>query len=157
MIRFDIRSLCIVGLLLAASSAQAQDAAICDAATNRCTGMARLVAEENKTFATVSLQIDRSGTDPVLLVTAPLGIAIRPGVRIVLNPGASEIPLPLDVCFPDGCRASTELSAMQMSQLGEAQTLSVQFIPFSSSETVAGDLEAADLITPLKQAGVNLP
>lgn len=157
MIRFHIRSLCIVGLLLAGSSAQAQDAATCDAATNRCISMARLVAEEDKTFATVSLQIDKSGTDPVLLVTAPLGIAARAGVRIVITPGASEIPLPLDVCFPDGCRASTELSAMQMSQLGEAQTLSVQFIPFSSSETVAGDLEAVILITPLRQAGVSLP
>ncbi|WP_265501127.1 invasion associated locus B family protein [Paracoccus beibuensis] len=156
MIHFAIRSFCFFSLL-AASTAQAQDAATCDAVTNRCTSMVRLVAEENRTFATLSLQMEKSGADPVLFVTAPLGIAARPGVRVVIDPGAFEIPLPLDACFPDGCRASTELTALQMSQLSEARTLSVQFIPFSSSETVAGDLEAASLISPLKQAGITLP
>lgn len=157
MFPFSIRVLGFAGLLLPAAAAHAQDAATCDPATNRCTSLSRLVADGNKTFATVSLQIGKTGTEPVLFVTAPLGIAARPGVRIVANPGSVEIALPLDVCFPDGCRASTELTAGQLASLDAAQTLSVQFIPFSSTETVAGEMEGAGLTGPLKQAGVTLP
>lgn len=136
---------------------QALQAASCNAATDRCTSTTRLLADGNETFATVSLQVGKTGAEPVLYVVAPLGIAARPGVRVVLNPGATEIELPLDVCFPDGCRASTDLTADQLSQLSAAQDLSIQFIPFSSDETVAGELEAASVISPLTQAGVALP
>ncbi|WP_207099751.1 invasion associated locus B family protein [Paracoccus shandongensis] len=157
MIRFDSAALGLAGLLLAVTGAQAQEPATCDPATDRCSGLVRLVAEGDQTFATVSLQVGKSRADAVLFVIAPLGIAARPGVRIVANPGAVEIPLPLDVCFPDGCRASADLSAEQLAQVTGAQTLSVQFIPFSSTETVSGELAVADLIAPLRQAGVNLP
>ncbi len=157
MIRFDRAALGFFGMVLAATCAQAQDPATCDAGTDRCTSLVRLVAEGDQTFATVSLQIGKSGTGPVLFVIAPLGIAARPGVRIIANPGAAEIALPLDVCFPDGCRASAELSGEQLSQVTGAQTLSVQFIPFSSTDTVAGDIATAELVAPLRQAGVSLP
>ena len=157
MTSFTIAGLFVTGLLMIGHPARSQEAAACDATTDRCSSMARLMTEADETFATVTLQIDRSGANPILLVTAPLGIAARPGARLILEPGSAEIPLPLDVCFPDGCRASAELSAAQLSQLAEARSLSVQFIPFSSGETVAGDLGSEDLTAPLRQAGVTLP
>lgn len=157
MIRSEIPALGLACLIAAAIPAHAQEAATCDGATNRCTSLVRLVGEGEQTFAAVSLQADRTGAEPVLFVTAPLGIAARPGVRIVASPGAAEIALPLDVCFPDGCRASAELTAEQLAALAGAESLSVQFIPFSGTETLGADLEAARLVDPLKAAGVTLP
>lgn len=143
-------------LLLSPGTARAQDAT-CDAAAGRCTGTARLVDGKGQVFATISLQTAPDGSEAVLAVTAPLGIAARPGVRVVTQPGAEAILLPIDVCFPDGCRASTDLAPDALAQMVAAQGLSIQFIPFSSTETVAAEMPAADLIAPLRQAGAALP
>ena len=157
MTRVDSSALVGALVMMLGAAAWAQTPATCDDASNRCTSTARLVTEGDAPFATISLQVSRTGADPVLYVVAPLGIAARPGVRIVVNPGAVEIALPLDVCFPDGCRASTELTQDQLSRLVTAQDLSIQFIPFSSEETVAGEVAASALVDPLTRSGVSLP
>ncbi len=113
--------------------------------------------EDDQLFGTLTMQIGQDGSQPVLFAVAPLGIAARPGVRIVVQPTMAEIGLPVDVCYPDGCRASADLSDTQLGQLAAAETLSVQFITFSDGTTLAADIPANSLIAPLVSAGVVLP
>lgn len=132
-------------------------AADCDDATGRCSVTTRLETENDGLFATVTLQIGRDGAQPVLMATVPLGIAARPGVRIVAQPASDAFLLAVDACFPDGCRVSAELQPDDLSRLLGAQALSLQFIAFTDGQTLAADLPAASLADPLRAAGVTLP
>lgn len=156
-LRTAIATLALATLLPLPGLAQDSSAAECDEASGRCTASVRLVAEDGKGFGTIGLQIDKNGNAPVLFAATPLGIAVHPGVRIITQPGAQELPLAVDACFPDGCRATLELGAEQLAGLTAAETLSLQFIPFSSTETVSADLPAAGILTALRDAGVTLP
>ena len=71
-------------------------------------------------------------------------------------PGPVEVPLAVDVCFPDGCRASAPLDAAQMSVLLSAPQADLQFFPFGAEAPVAAAVTLPDLRGSLSGAGVTL-
>jgi len=50
---------------------------------------------------------------PLLLVTLPLGVALRPGI-VMRDDGRGDWPVRFDVCTGDGCRAAEVLDADQL-------------------------------------------
>ncbi|KGJ12969.1 hypothetical protein IX54_14165 [Paracoccus sanguinis] len=132
----------------------------CEGDAGRCTltlplSIAAGKAGEQPVGAALGLQIGRSGEEPILFALAPLGTAVRPGLRVVL-PGPVEVPLAVDVCFPDGCRASAPLDAAQMSALLSAPQADLQFFPFGAEAPVAAAVTLPDLRGSLTGAGVTL-
>jgi invasion protein IalB len=111
---------------------------------DRCT--ARLTVADvatGKTFASVGLQVGPDGAEPGLLVFTPLGVAVKPGVRAVIDGRSFEVPF--DVCYPDGCRAVAQLTAEDLEIWLTAESSSVQFFPFASDKPVAADIPLAGL------------
>lgn len=116
--------------------------------------------ENGQLVATLSVLVARDGSTQGLSVAAPLGVAIKPGIRLVV--GEAEIDLPLEVCFPDGCRGTVEFSDQEFRGFLRESRVDVQYFPFAqdtpvrirvSLEGLEGDLAAAvperkDLLAP---------
>lgn len=141
---------------LTGGTALADTPATCDTSSGRCTVGTTMKTDDGKLFGTVMIEVDKDGADPVLVALTPLGIALRPGVRIVAD-GAAEFPLVADACLPDGCRASATLSTEQLATLDAAKSLSLQFFVPGQDQPLAGDVPNPDLIAALKSAGAALP
>ncbi len=88
-------------------------------------------------------------TEPIALISLPLGISLPPGVSIELANG-QPIRFPVERCEPNGCRAGLKLKEDFLAALRHAETLTVRFhdaqrqpieVPLSLSGFAAG-LEA---------------
>ena len=128
----------------------------CGAEADRCTVSAVLATDTGERFGTIGLQMGRDGSEPVAFALTPLGIAVQPGVRIVIN-GKDDLPLAVDACFPDGCRATAALRPEQLAALAAAERLSLQFFAFGADKPLSGDLDAPGLGEAARAAGVTLP
>lgn len=145
-------SLLFFPVMAAAQSAQ------CDAETRRCTALVQMTTEDGSYFASLGLQLGQiNNSEPVLFATLPLGIAVRPGVRVVIHPSTLEVILTVDTCFPDGCRATAQLTEEELGLLVEADQLSLQFIPFGTTDTLSADLLPSSLTEQLIAVGVSIP
>jgi invasion protein IalB len=142
----------LLPVLAVAQSAQ------CDAETRRCTALIQMTTEDGSSFGSLGLQLGQiNNSEPVLFATLPLGIAVRPGVRVLTHPSAHEVMLAVDTCFPDGCRATAQLTEDELVLLVEADQLSLQFIPFGSKETLSAGLSTSSLMEQLITAGFSIP
>ncbi|HXH02743.1 MAG TPA: invasion associated locus B family protein [Candidatus Competibacteraceae bacterium] len=56
------------------------------------------------------------GAEPALVITAPLGIALRPGVGVQID-AAAPVRVPFERCHPNGCLAGMPLSPDMVSSL----------------------------------------
>jgi invasion protein IalB len=83
----------------------------------------------------------------VVTVQTPLGIAVEPGLQLVIKDRV--VPLPVKVCFPDGCLSSAELDDEQTAELRVAQTLEIRLIAFESGRITALSLDSTGLATAL--------
>lgn len=88
-------------------------------------------------------------TEPIALISLPLGISLPPGVSIEL-PDDEPIRFPVERCEPNGCRAGLKLKPEFLAGLKRAENLTVRFhdaerrpieVPLSLSGFAAG-LEA---------------
>jgi invasion protein IalB len=61
----------------------------------------------------------------VLRVTLPLGVALQPGTRVVVDQG-QPMNAPYVICFPAGCVADYEASLELIDKLKKGQSLHVQ-------------------------------
>ena len=65
-------------------------------------------------------------TEPIALISLPLGISLPPGVSIELANG-QPIRFPVERCEPNGCRAGLKLKQAFLKALKRADTLTVRF------------------------------
>jgi len=139
--------LVVVGMTAPAAAAESW-ATTCDEG-NRCT--ARVTVTDTKSgrvFASVGVQVGKDGAEPGLIVFAPLGVALKPGFRAVID--GQDFLVPFEVCYPDGCRAVAKFTPAELEVWLTAETASLQFFPFESDKAVAADLPLAGLREALK-------
>lgn len=111
----------------------------------RCSVTARLVAPLGASrFATVAITFDEGGGSPALSVAAPLGIAVPPGVRLLID-GETALDAPVQVCLPDGCRAARALSTEEAEALAAAGTIEVRYFEASTGRQLAAELSTRGL------------
>ncbi|MGG7566352.1 invasion associated locus B family protein [Rhodovulum sp. DZ06] len=79
-------------------------------------------------------------------VRTPLGIAVEPGVRVLID-GQAEI-LPIKTCFPDGCIAAADISRAGIAALRAVRKVEVHVIAFGDGTTVSMEIPA-DGVGPL--------
>ena len=95
-----------------------------------CTVAARQVSlDEGRLLVSIAMTHGLEAENPALAVFTPLGVATRPGVRLVID---DDLPLPIafDVCLPDGCRATIEPDAELFEAVVRARALTVQYFAF---------------------------
>jgi invasion protein IalB len=63
----------------------------------------------------------------VLRVTLPLGMALQPGTRVIVDSG-QPVTAPYVICFPNGCMADYEASGELITKMKTGQNLHVQGI-----------------------------
>lgn len=146
----------VLFLLPGGVMAQGAASAQCPDGGARCTVSVQLRTDTGELFGTMGLQISRDGGDPVAFALTPLGTAVRPGVRMVTDQ-SGELLLGVDACYPDGCRATLELSPEQLAQLAGAEQLSLQFFPLESDKAISGEVSNPGFADALRAAGVALP
>jgi invasion protein IalB len=61
----------------------------------------------------------------VLRVTLPLGMALQPGTRVIVDNG-QPVTAPYVICFPNGCMADYEASGELIAKMKTGQNLHVQ-------------------------------
>ncbi|MFO7853865.1 MAG: invasion associated locus B family protein [Paracoccaceae bacterium] len=111
----------------------------------RCIVSARLLPPlGGSRFATVAIAFDEGGGSPALNLSTPLGIAVPPGVRLVID-GETALDAPVEVCLPDGCRAALTLSEEQAEALAAAETLEVRYFEASTGRQLAAELSTRGL------------
>lgn len=91
----------------------------------------------------IALLIEPEGSDTKLLrVTLPLGVALVPGARIVID-GKETITAPYEVCLPkNGCMADYKADADLIAKLKNGQTLAIQ--AFDKGKPISFTLPLAD-------------
>lgn len=61
----------------------------------------------------------------ILRVTLPLGMALQPGTRVIVDSG-QPVTAPYVICFPNGCMADYEASGELIAKMKSGQNLHVQ-------------------------------
>ena len=61
----------------------------------------------------------------ILRVTLPLGMALQPGTRVIVDSG-QPVTAPYVICFPNGCMADYEASGELIAKMKTGQNLHVQ-------------------------------
>ena len=77
---------------------------------------------------------------PRMIMTAPLGIMLMPGLVMTVDSG-KPLTLPLESCQPGGCRTVADLDPSGLDQLRRGTRMTVRF--------VTGDGKALDIPVPL--------
>jgi len=95
-----------------------------------CTVAARQVSlDEGRLLVSIAMTHGLEGENPALAVFTPLGVATRPGVRLMVD-DRLPVAIEMDVCLPDGCRATIEPAPEVFEAVVRARTLSVQYFAF---------------------------
>ena len=87
-----------------------------------------------KRFATLAFLFEKGKEEPAVVVTTPLGVALEPGVRVIV--GDDSFDLKAKVCFPDGCQASLVINRPDFDRIAKMPNARIQFFPFSSSTPI---------------------
>ncbi|MDP3315873.1 MAG: invasion associated locus B family protein, partial [Devosia sp.] len=74
----------------------------------------------------VTIRMPREGGDPLMVVTAPLGLYIPAGISFGVDEGALQ-PLQLRTCERGGCVADVTLSADILTSMRGGQKLNIVF------------------------------
>lgn len=103
--------------------------------------------ETGERFAQFEVVIAKESGEASMLITAPLGIATGPGIRvIVVN---KEWSVPIQVCQQDGCRASAPMSATDLGTLMQTKDLEIRFLPYGSDRPASVDIDISGLIAAI--------
>ncbi|WP_019594321.1 invasion associated locus B family protein [Thioalkalivibrio sp. ALM2T] len=71
--------------------------------------------------------VRREGDRHVIEVLVPLGVDLRPGIRMQVDDAGEELDAGYVTCVQQGCVAGRELNSQQMSALRGGQALTVAF------------------------------
>ncbi len=108
-----------------------------------------IFAGENSPFALFEILIDVSNGEASFVLTAPLGVALQPGVRITVE--GQEWFAPLKVCYADGCRATVEISNADLALMLQRQTMELRYIPFGSDNPISASLPLNGLVAAISR------
>ena len=100
-----------------------------------------------KPVFTFTLLINKDKSAPAAIAMLPLGVALAPGVKLVV--GEAQTALAFKVCVPDGCQAYADLSPDEWAKITAAKTLQVRFFPLSSDKPVSSELDMTGLAEQL--------
>ena len=93
--------------------------------------------ESNERLATLAIEV--SGDDQSLTVTAPLGVAVVPGVRMIA--GDTESDLPILVCLPTGCLSARALAEDELRSLAAQDAVELRFFGFRNERPYSVTME----------------
>ncbi len=96
---------------------------------------------ENTVLLNVSMAFTGQGGRARLIMTAPLGIQLIPGLVMTID-GGKSVTLPFESCHAGGCRSIVELDEQSLDQIRRGASMTVRF--------VAADSQAHDIPVPLK-------
>lgn len=108
------------------------------------------VVDTNAVFAVVEILINVEDGSASIVTTAPLGVAIEPG--ILLLAAGQERRMTWKVCHPDGCRATADLDSAAFAALLQQPTITIRYIPFGADAPVEAALRMDSLITAISEA-----
>ena len=108
------------------------------------------VVENNAVFAVVEILINIEDGSASIVTTAPLGVAIEPGILLVSN--EQERRMVWKVCHPDGCRATVDLDSTSFATLLQQPAITIRYVPFGADAPVEASLRMDSLITAISQA-----
>jgi invasion protein IalB len=104
---------------------------------------------EDSAFALFEILIDVTDGEASLVLTAPLGVALQPGVRVSVE--GREWFAPLKVCYQDGCRATVEMNNDDLALLLQKQSMDIRYVPFGGDSPVAAVLPLSGLVAAISR------
>lgn len=121
--------------LLAAIPAAAQDTWTSECDADSC-AVSRAVAdvESGQRVGTLLVVLDQDGTSLVGAIV-PLGSAMEPGLRLIH--GSTEAAVPIQVCYPDGCRGLAPMDGAALDALATADTVDLRFFAFGTEAPIS--------------------
>jgi len=116
-----------------------------------CQGAIVVTNQENNTrLATLQVLVERNTDTQGLAIIVPLGLALDAGIR--LNTGDDVRDLPVNVCFPDGCRVVLALSADEFRDLLFRPSLELNYFGYRAERPIAFSIELDGLKSALTAA-----
>lgn len=91
-----------------------------------CSISQRAVTQQGQLVGAVTIRMPREGGDPLMVVTAPLGLYIPAGISYGIDNGALQ-PLQLRTCERGGCVADVTLGADVLNAMRAGQRLNIVF------------------------------
>jgi invasion protein IalB len=92
-----------------------------------CYAFQNVVTKEgNQRVLNIAVGYPPKVSDPVALITLPLGIALPPGAALQINDD-QPIRIPIERCEPGGCRAGLKLEKALLDKLNGATKVQVGF------------------------------
>lgn len=153
--RDGVKRLFCLAWLIYSSAALGQDQAQTEFWQTSCADDGRCQAtrvltqsDTGQRFASLIVSFSRDGRRPAMTVATPLGIAVQPGVRVVVKDAFWS--LPIEACFPDGCRASRDLTDEEYQLLLSADSADIRFFPYGRQAPLAGEVGLAGLDLAIK-------
>lgn len=102
------------------------------------------------TFALLEILIDVETGESTIVLTAPLGLALQPGIKLIVS--EQEWIVPLKVCYADGCRGTVDISSEEFALLLQRPMIEIRYIPFGSEAPRSAELPLNGLISAISQA-----
>lgn len=97
--------------------------------------------------ALFEILIDTENGDASVVVTAPLGIAVEPGVRLITE--GREWRANVRVCEAEGCRAIVKLNAEDLGIFLQRPDLEMQFYVFGNNDPTRLSLPVRGLVAAM--------
>jgi invasion protein IalB len=96
------------------------------AATPDCSVFQRGVTQTGQVVGSVTIRIPPGATEPVMIVSAPLGLFVPAGISYSID-GASPQILPIQTCDQSGCFASQPVTQEMLGAMFKGQKLDIAF------------------------------
>lgn len=96
---------------------------------------------EKTVLLNVTMAFTGNGGNARLIMTAPLGVQLIPGLVMAID-GGKPVTLPFESCHAGGCRMIVDLDEQSLDQIRRGTSMVVRF--------VAADSKALDIPVPLK-------
>ena len=101
------------------------------------------VKETNKQILHVAIGYPPNQSEPVMILSAPLGVALQPGIEMKIDEGTAR-RIPFSVCTNKGCQAGMKLDEAALSELRKG----------NQAEMVFGDLQRHGVKVPVSLKGL---
>lgn len=92
--------------------------------------------ESNQQILSISFGYIGPRNAPLIVVYTPLGIDVASGAAIKID-AAAQMPMRVQTCVPNGCRAVVQLNDQQVAQLRAAKAIIVGIVPWGQTETTS--------------------
>lgn len=144
----------LVVLLFLASPAATEEVApgnwVSDCEEDFCVFRKTLTfVNSDSAFALFEILINTTSGNASLVLTAPLGVALQPGIQVIVE--EQEWLAPLKVCYGDGCRATIEISNDDLALLLQKKTMEIRYIPFGKQNPLSAILPLNGLIAAISR------